>query len=102
MPAPPRSGAAGQTALPGAASGTSCAAPPLPDLKSIEEQQYAERDYEHHRGNGRCPYIIIFLEVRDDQERRDLRNIGQVAGNEDDRAIFAGAPGESEGEAGCK
>ena len=47
-----------------------------------------------------APRIIIFLELGDDQERRDFGLERHVAGDEDDRAIFAGAAREGEREAG--
>ena len=44
--------------------------------------------------------IIVFLQPDDDQKRRDLRHVGQIAGDEDDRAVFADAAREGEREAG--
>ena len=47
-----------------------------------------------------APAIIILLELHDDEQRRDLGDVGDVAGDEDHRAIFADAAREGEREAG--
>ena len=44
--------------------------------------------------------IVEFLELDDDQQRRDLGDIGQVAGDEDDRAVFADGAREGQRKAG--
>ena len=44
--------------------------------------------------------VVVFLEPDDDQQRRDLGHVGQVAGDEDDRAVFADAAREGQREAG--
>ena len=44
--------------------------------------------------------IVEFGQADDDQERRDLRDEGDVAGDEDDRAVFADGAGERQREAG--
>ena len=44
--------------------------------------------------------IVELLELDDDQQRRDLRHVGHVAGDEDHRAVFADRPGEGQREAG--
>ena len=44
--------------------------------------------------------IVELGQADDDQERRDLRDEGDVAGDEDDRAVFADGAGERQREAG--
>ncbi len=44
--------------------------------------------------------VVVFLELDDDQQRRDLGDVGDVAGDEDHRAVFADAAREGEREAG--
>ena len=44
--------------------------------------------------------IVELLEPDDDQQRRDLGDVGHVAGDEDHRAVFADGAGEGEREAG--
>ena len=44
--------------------------------------------------------IVEFLQPDDDQQRRDLGHVGQVAGDEDDRAVFADGAREGQREAG--
>ena len=44
--------------------------------------------------------VVELGQPDDDQERRDLRDEGDVAGDEDDRAVFADGAGERQREAG--
>ena len=49
---------------------------------------------------AQAPAVIVLGQLDDDEERRDLGDVGQVAGDEDDRAVLADPAGEGEGEAG--
>ena len=60
----------------------------------------SEGDGQHDRGDRGGAGIVEFLQPDDDQQRRDLRHVGQVAGDEDDRAVFADAAREGQREAG--
>ena len=55
---------------------------------------------QHDRGDRRGAGIVELLELDDDQQRRDLGDVRQVAGDEDDRAVFADGAREGEREAG--
>ena len=52
------------------------------------------------RRDDRGAAIVELLQPDDDEERRDLRHERQIAGHEDDRAVFADAAGEGERKAG--
>src|SRR5262245_21731248 len=73
---------------------------PLPGLDQIDEKDDDEGDAEHRGGDRGRLRVAEFLELDDDQERRDLRDEGNIAGDEDDRAVLAHGAGESEHEAG--
>ena len=47
-----------------------------------------------------APAVVILLQFGDDQQRRDFGFHRHVAGDENDRAVFADRTRESEGEAG--
>ncbi len=47
-----------------------------------------------------APGDIILFELHDDEQRRDLGDVSDIAGDEDHRAIFADGSGEGEREAG--
>ena len=66
----------------------------------IDDEQHGEGDDQHDRRDGRRAGIVEFLELDDDQQRRDLRHVGDVAGDEDHRAVFADGAREGEREAG--
>ena len=51
-------------------------------------------------GDRRGRRVVELLEPDDDQQRRDLRHVGHVAGDEDDRAVFADGAREGQREAG--
>ena len=59
-----------------------------------------EGDEQHDGGDGRGAGVVELLEPDDDEERRDLRDEGNVAGDEDHRAVFADGAGERQREAG--
>ncbi len=62
-------------------------------------EKKGERADQHHRGDRRGVGVAEFLEPDDDQQRRDLGYVGQVACNEDDRAVFTDRACEREREA---
>ena len=63
-------------------------------------EQQRERDEQHDdRDRGRAR-VVVLLELRDDEERGDLRLHRHVAGDEDDRAVLAERAREREREAG--
>ena len=71
-----------------------------PALQRVDEEQQQERRDQHHgRDRGRVR-VAEFLQPDDDQQRRDLRHVRQVAGDEDDRAVLADRAREREREAG--
>src|SRR6476469_6326479 len=77
------------------------AEPPAgPDLEQIVDQEQHEGDEQHGGGDRGCPRIVEFLEPDDDQQRRDLADIGDVAGDEDHRSVFADRAGKRQGKAG--
>src|SRR5690606_22835333 len=53
-----------------------------PPLQCIDQQQQSERGHQHHRADGRCTAIVILLRLGDDQQRRNFRGVGNVAGDE--------------------
>ena len=74
--------------------------PAAPGLQQVDDEQHDEGDRQHDRGDHRGAGIVELLELDDDEQRRDLRDAGNVAGDEDDRAVFADAAREGEREAG--
>ena len=66
----------------------------------MHEEQDAEGDHQHRRADRGGGRIGEFLELDDDEERRDLRDEWQIAGDEDHRAVFADGAGKREREAG--
>ncbi len=77
------------------------AEPPVaPDLHQVDQKQNDERDGEHDRGNRSGGRVVALLQAKDDEQRQDFGLSWNVAGNEDDRAIFADRTGEREREAG--
>src|SRR5581483_295296 len=85
-----------------AGSVTSDMAEPLsaPSLQQVDGEEEDERDRQHHgRDHGRGG-VVEFLQLHDDQKRGDLRDIGHVAGDEDDRPVLADGARKCQGEAG--
>ncbi|CDN41781.1 hypothetical protein BN871_AL_00280 [Paenibacillus sp. P22] len=75
-------------------------APAGPPLDVIDEKQHGERDDEQHKSDRRRLLQLERLQLRHDQQRSNLRAHRHVAGDEDDGAVFADAPGERKREAG--
>src|ERR1700681_1037619 len=71
-----------------------------PGLQEVDEEKESEGDHQHGRRHGSRAGVVELLQADDDEERRDLRDVGDVAGDEDDRAVLADGAGESEGKAG--
>src|SRR5215211_5238064 len=67
-------------------------------LQEIDQEKRRERDRQHDRGDAGSPGVIKFLELDDDEQRRDLGNVRHVSGDEDDGAVFPDSPREREGE----
>src|SRR3954471_16326697 len=58
-----------------------------PRLEKVDDQQHDEGDHQHDRGDRSGRGIIVFLELDDDQQRRDLGLERPIACDEDDRAV---------------
>src|SRR5712691_4736369 len=70
-----------------------------PALQAVDQEQDDEGGDEHdHRDRGGVRGLEL-LQLDDDEQRRDLRHVGQITGNEDHRSIFADAAREGEREA---
>src|SRR6185503_1501261 len=54
-----------------------------PALQAIDDKDDQERSQQHDDRDRRCIRITKFRKPDDDQERRDLRHVRQVAGDED-------------------
>ena len=65
-------------------------------MTSSMTKEISQHDRRDRGGAG----IVEFLQPDDDQQRRDLGDVGQVAGDEDDRAVFADGAREGQREAG--
>src|SRR4051794_27767328 len=74
--------------------------PSAPGLELVDEEEEDEGDREHHGCDHRGSAIIELLEPDDDEEWRNLRHHGDVAGDEYAGAVLADAARESEGETG--
>jgi hypothetical protein len=74
-------------------------APPRPGLQPVDAKQQRERHDEHHGRNRRRAGVVVLLELRHDEERRDLRFERQVAGYEDYGPVLTKRAGEGEREA---
>ncbi|ABA49583.1 hypothetical protein BURPS1710b_2014 [Burkholderia pseudomallei 1710b] len=68
-------------------------------LQRVDEEQHHERHDEHHDGERGGARVVVLLELRDDEQRRDFRFHRHVAGDEDHRAVFAERAREREREA---
>src|SRR5947208_3562249 len=66
-------------------------ASPRPALEEVDREQGQEGNDEHRRGERGRPLVVKLFEPRDDEERRDLGIARQIAGDEDDRAVFPDA-----------
>ena len=77
-----------------------CHAQARPGLQQVDDEQHQEGHEQHDRADRGRPGIVELLKPDDDQERRDLGHVGQVAGDEDHRAVLADRPGEGHGDAG--
>src|SRR6478609_5168499 len=62
----------------------------------IDRQQEREGRSENDRGNDGRARIVELFEAHDDEERRDLRDAGHIAGDEDHRAVLTERTGERE------
>src|SRR5690606_31843653 len=80
-----------------AASACMAEPPAAPDLDQVDEKQHGEGDGEHDCGQRGCARIVELLQPDHDQKRRDLRYVGDVAGDEDDRPVFPHRTGKGEG-----
>src|SRR5690606_11299155 len=69
---------AGCAALAAAATGSAIAIA-APGLQQVEDEQHGEGDDQHDRPDRRCGGIVIFLQPDDNEQRCDLRHVGQVA-----------------------
>ena len=74
--------------------------PAAPALRRVDDEQHDEGDGQHDRGDRGRAVVIVFLEFHDNQQRGDLRDIGDIAGDEDHRTVFADAAREGERHAG--
>ena len=72
----------------------------LPGLQCIDDEQQDERDHQHHHRHGCGACVVVLLQLANDDEGRDFRHHGDVACNEDDRAVFAHRPRKCHGKAG--
>src|SRR5690606_2176141 len=72
--------------------------PAAPGRDEVDEKEHGEGDRQHHRGDDGGAGIVELLEADDDQQRRDFRDEGDVAGDEDDRAVFTHRAGEGQRE----
>ncbi len=69
-----------------------------PAFEQVDGDQQHEGDDEQHRREGHGPGVIVFLQPNDDEQRRDFRFVGLVAGDENDRTVLADLAGEGQGE----
>ncbi|MCZ6910443.1 MAG: hypothetical protein O7C56_05655, partial [Rickettsia endosymbiont of Ixodes persulcatus] len=67
-----------------------------PPLQVVDQQQQQERGDEHHQCNCGCSCIIMLLQLRHDQKRRDFGLERHIAGDEYDRPIFPDASCKSQ------
>src|SRR6185312_14319280 len=68
--------------------------PARPGLDQVDGKEQQEGDQQHDGGDGGRARIVVFLEADEDQQRGDFRDERDIAGDEDDRAIFADSAGE--------
>src|SRR5262245_34841175 len=82
--------AAGVRTVAGCSASTAIAeSPAAPRLDHIDDEQHREGNRQHHsRDDGRAG-VVELLQPDHDQQRRDLGHERDVAGNEDDRSVFA-------------
>src|SRR5471030_1556356 len=69
-----------------------------PGLQQIDRQQHDEGGQQHDHGDGGG--VVVLFQFGDDEQRRDFRHHRHIAGDEDDRAVFAGGAREGQREAG--
>ena len=69
-------------------------------LQQVEQQQDGERHQQHHQTQRGGAGIVELLQADDDQQRRDLADHRHVAGDEDDRTVFADTACQRRTEAG--
>src|SRR5262249_30616823 len=74
--------------------------PPAPDLDEVDGEEEREGDEQHHRRDRGRRRVFVLGRFEDEEERRDLRDMGDIAGDEDPRAVLADRPRQREGEAG--
>src|ERR1700722_11403629 len=74
--------------------------PPAPGLDEVYRKENNEGGNEHGDRYRSRTGIVIFLDLDHNQQRHDLGYVRQIAGDEYDRAIFADAAREREGETG--
>src|SRR5262245_22925706 len=60
--------------------------PPAPGLQQVDREQDAERERQHDDRDRGGAGVVELLQLDDDEHRRDLRHVRQIAGDEDDRA----------------
>src|SRR3954447_25608238 len=53
--------------------------PPAPTLRRVDDKQHHERDGQHDRGYRGGAVVVVFLELNDDEQRRDFRDVGNIA-----------------------
>src|SRR4051812_41959706 len=71
--------------------------PPAPGLNQIDCEQNKESNRQHDHGYRRGSGIVEFLEFDHDQHRCNLRDVRQIARDEDDRAVFTDRSRKREG-----
>src|SRR5476651_1474855 len=71
-----------------------------PGLQQIDRQQHDEGGQQHDHGDGGGAGVVVLFQFGDDEQRRDFRHHRHIAGDEDDRAVFAGGAREGQREAG--
>src|SRR5438105_4997232 len=70
-----------------------------PAFQEVDGEEGAEGEHQQHGADRGGLPVRKLLQTRDDQHRRDLGPVRQVAGDEHDRAVLAEGPGEGEREA---
>src|SRR6478609_1352170 len=58
---------------------------PAPGLGQIDGKQHEKGNRQHDDRNRGCARIVEFFELDNDEDRRNLRDKGQIAGDEDHR-----------------
>lgn len=72
---------------------------PRPEFDPVDAEQHKKRGEKQHDANRGRLGIFEFIKLRYDLQRHDLRLSWDVAGDENDRPVFADGARESEGDA---